>query len=438
MFSSSEGAKAASILLSNLEGFKNNITEMIDSTGAAEKAAETMMDTTAEKTQIAKNQIDNLISAIAEQLLPVIGETAQSISDALDSSGIQEIAQAVGSFISGTLTLLLKNIKLIASAVSGVTAGFIAFKTAALLTKVISSWQTAALQVKMLGTAQNFAAVKTAALNGQLTTQEMIYAVLNGRLDLATVKQAALNTVMKMNPAVLVATGIGLLATALTGFALSASSASEETRSFTDELDDMQKTYDDAISSGEAELAILEKKVNRYEELRNQINKTADETAELKNLAGDLQKTFGDSVTVVDSLTGSYNSLTDAYKDYAAALRKNIMIEAMKSRAEEAASLLLDLQDEYDSLSYKIENYVGKPNMLDPNSSNGMIRNPDGSIPEGLEDSAEVKQWKQRKSEIERDMESARKIVDDYINAVAEFGTERRRLVLPSLTDGYI
>lgn len=431
MFSSSEGAKAASILLSNVEGFKSNIDAMVDSTGAAATAAETMMDTTAEKIQLAKNQIDNLTSSIAEQLLPITGEAAQNIADALNSSELKETAQAVGDFIAGALTLLLKNINLIASAVTGVTAAFIAFKTAAMITKVIQSWQIAILQVKMLGTAQEFAAVKTAALNGQLTLQETIYAVLSGKLDIATAKQVALNTAMNLNPAGIIAAGVGLLATALTGFALSAQTASAETKNYADEMKELQKRYDDEIASGEAELVILEKKVNRYEELRNQVNRTADETAELKNIASDLQKTFGDSVTVVDDLTGSYNSLTDAYNDYATALRKNIMIEAMKNRADEAASLLIELQDEYDSLSNKIENsenHVGTPKPLDPNSANGMIRNPDGTKPKNLEDSAEVKAWKQRQSEIKRDIDNAQKIVDEYINAVAEFGTETTNL----------
>ena len=56
------------------------------------------------------------------------------------------------------------------------------------------------------------------------------------------------------------------------------------------------------------------------------------------------------------------------------------------------------------------------------------LRNPDGTKPENLGDSAEVKAWKQRQSEIKRDIDSAQKIVDEYINAVAEFGTETTNL----------
>lgn len=408
MFSSSEGAKAASILLSNMEGFKSNIDSMINSAGAASDAADTMMDTTAEKIQVAKNQIDNLTSSIAEQFLPVIGETAQELSDTIDSSEIKETAESIGSFVSGTLSFLLKNINLIASAVTGVTAAVIAFKTANVLTKVIASWQTAAFQVKLLGTAQDFAAVKTAAMNGELTAQEIIYGVLSGKLDIATAKEIALNTAMSMNPAGIVAAAIGLLATALTGYALQAASATDETQDFSAALSEMKKAYDDQIASGEAELVILEKKVKRYEELRTQLNLTAEESSELKGLASDLQSVFGDSISVVDSLTGSYNSLTKAYNDYSTALRASVISDAKKRLASDAADSLIEMQKEYDELCKQIEN---KDFDL-PNGFMGVGVNQD-VVGESI--------LLSRKKQLEEAMAEANAIIDEYVNYNASY-----------------
>lgn len=339
MFSSSEGAKAANILLSNAESFKSNITAMIDSTGAAATAAETMMDTTAEKTQVAKNQIDNLTSAIAEQLLPAIGETAQSVSDALDSSGIKTVAETVGSFISGTLTLLLKNINLIASAVTGVTAAVIAFKTANVLTKVIASWQTAALQVTLLGNAQGAAAIKSAALKGELTAQEIVYAVLSGKLDVATAKQIALNTAMNMNPAGIIAVAVGLLATALTGFAISAGTAESAAKELNGAIDQMHDSVESSIADNEAEMSVLKDKVKRYDELRTAVSLTSDEQKELSTLAQELQSVLGDEVTVVDQLTGKYNDLTDAVDTYINKKTASVKLTAYEEAAKEAYNI---------------------------------------------------------------------------------------------------
>ena len=421
MFSSSEGAKAASILLSNMEGFKNNITSMIDSTGAAATAAETMMDTTAEKIQVAQNQINNLTSAIAEQLLPVIGETAQETSEAINSDDVKDIADNIGSFISGTLSLLLKNIKLIASAISGATAVVIAFKTAAMITKVMQSWQTAALQVKMLGTAQQFASVKTAALNGQLTLQETIYAVLSGKLDIATAKQVALNTAMSMNPAGLIAAAVGLLATALTGVALSAASATDNTSRLTDELNNLKKSYDDEIASGEAKILVLKKQVDRYEELRNKISLTSDEASELDGLSKELQDTFGDSVTVVNSLTGEYNSLAKACDDYSESLRKSIMAEANRKRASEAAELLLDLQDEYKTAN---EKYLRSLNLRDGKKSDGTEMNWFEKI---IFDSGmteyDIAAIKKKRDDLQSQIDEAQAIIDAYVSSGSIYST---------------
>lgn len=353
MFSSSEGAKAANILLSNAESFKSNITAMIDSTGAAATAAETMMDTTAEKTQVAKNQIDNLTSAIAEQLLPAIGETAQSVSDALDSSGIKTVAETVGSFISGTLTLLLKNINLIASAVTGVTAAVIAFKTANVLTKVIASWQTAALQVTLLGNAQGAAAIKSAALKGELTAQEIVYAVLSGKLDVATAKQIALNTAMNMNPAGIIAVAVGLLATALTGFAISAGTAESAAKELNDAIDQMHDSVESSIADNEAEMSVLKDKVKRYDELRTAVSLTSDEQKELSTLAQELQSVLGDEVTVVDQLTGKYNVLTDAVDTYVQKKTASVKLSAYEQAATEAYNIKRNAENKLKELNEK-------------------------------------------------------------------------------------
>ena len=353
MFSSSEGAKAANILLSNAESFKSNITAMIDSTGAAATAAETMMDTTAEKTQVAKNQIDNLTSAIAEQLLPAIGETAQSVSDALDSSGIKTVAETVGSFISGTLTLLLKNINLIASAVTGVTAAVIAFKTANVLTKVIASWQTAALQVTLLGNAQGAAAIKSAALKGELTAQEIVYAVLSGKLDIATAKTIALNTAMSMNPAGIIAVAVGLLATALTGFAISAGTAESAAKELNDAIDQMHDSVESSIADNEAEMSVLKDKVKRYDELRTAVSLTSDEQKELSTLAQELQSVLGDEVTVVDQLTGKYNDLTDAVDTYVQKKTASVKLSAYEQAATEAYNIKRNAENKLKELNEK-------------------------------------------------------------------------------------
>lgn len=357
MFSSSEGAKAASILLSNTEGFKENIAAMEQSAGAASAAAETMMNTTAEKVQVAKNRIDNLVNTIADALLPVIGETAEEVSAAAASGDLKETAEQIGKFASGTLTFLLKNINLIGSAVAGVTTGVIAFKVASKITDIIVSWQKAALQVTLLGNAEGTAAIKAAALNGSLTTQEVIYGVLSGKLDIATAKTAILNTTMAANPAGAIAAVVGLLATALTGYALCAGDSASASSELADKINDLKESLDQAkesaesnIAQGEAEMSMLKDKVARYDELRSAVELTSAEEAELKGIATDLQDILGDNVSVINSLTGEYNDLSEAVDRYVQKQMTAIKLSAFEGRAREAYLTIFDAQQTIDEL----------------------------------------------------------------------------------------
>lgn len=304
-----------------------------------------------------KRQIDLLIEPIGESLIPVLDEAADSIAEIGQKGDLKEIAVNVGGFISGTLTLLLKNINLIASAVTGVTAAVIAFKTANVLTKVIASWQTAALQVTLLGNAQGAAAIKSAALKGELTAQEIVYAVLSGKLDVATAKQIALNTAMNMNPAGIIAVAVGLLATALTGFAISAGTAESAAKELNDAIDQMHDSVESSIADNEAEMSVLKDKVKRYDELRTAVSLTSDEQKELSTLAQELQSVLGDEVTVVDQLTGKYNDLTDAVDTYINKKTASVKLTAYEEAAKEAYRIkaeaeetLKEIQNEYGDI----------------------------------------------------------------------------------------
>ena len=304
-----------------------------------------------------QRQIDLLIEPIGESLIPVLDEAADSVAEIAQKGDLKEIAVNVGSFISGTLTLLLKNINLIASAVTGVTAAVIAFKTANVLTKVIASWQTAALQVTLLGNAQGAAAIKSAALKGELTAQEIVYAVLSGKLDVATAKQIALNTAMNMNPAGIIAVAVGLLATALTGFAISAGTAESAAKELNDAIDQMHDSVESSIADNEAEMSVLKDKVKRYDELRTAVSLTSDEQKELSTLAQELQSVLGDEVTVVDQLTGKYNDLTDAVDTYINKKTASVKLTAYEEAAKEAYRIkaeaeetLKEIQNEYGDI----------------------------------------------------------------------------------------
>ena len=305
-----------------------------------------------------QRQIDLLIEPIGEELIPSIERVTEAVGEAAEAGDLTEVAGGIGEFVSGTLTFLLENIKLIGAGLAGATAGVVAFKTASVITKVIQSWQNAALQVTLFSNAQGAAALKTAALNGTLTKQEIIYAVLSGKLDAATAKQAMLNTTMAANPAGAIAAAIGLLVSGLTLFSMSAGESTDKVQELIDKSKELDEAYEDSIKNGEAEIAMLERKVSRYDELREKTAKTVAEQNELKDIAAELQDTLGDEIKVVDSLTGAYNDLSGAVEGYIQKRRREFELDALKTRAEEAQKLVLELDEEIQELNTKQIKYA--------------------------------------------------------------------------------
>ena len=205
----------------------------------------------------------------------------------------------------------------------------------------------------MLGNAQGAAAIKSAALKGELTAQEIVYAVLSGKLDVATAKQIALNTAMNMNPAGIIAVAVGLLATALTGFAISAGTAESAAKELNDAIDQMHDSVESSIADNEAEMSVLKDKVKRYDELRTAVSLTSDEQKELSTLAQELQSVLGDEVTVVDQLTGKYNDLTDAVDTYVQKKTASVKLSAYEQAATEAYNIKRNAENKLKELNEK-------------------------------------------------------------------------------------
>lgn len=354
-----------------------------------------------------QRQIDLLIEPIGESLIPVLDEAADSVAEIAQKGDLKEIAVNVGSFISGTLTLLLKNINLIASAVTGVTAAVIAFKTANVLTKVIASWQTAALQVTLLGNAQGAAAIKSAALKGELTAQEIVYAVLSGKLDVATAKQIALNTAMNMNPAGIIAVAVGLLATALTGFAISAGTAESAAKELNDAIDQMHDSIESSIADNEAEMSVLKDKVKRYDELRTAVSLTTDEQKELSTLAQEIQGVLGDEVTVVDQLTGKYNDLTDAVDTYIQKKSASVKLTAYEDAAKKAYRIKADAENKIKELNEKYGG-INSDDLLTKVGTIGKVFSDYGQSPMGGQ-------------RFKEDVEAAQKAIEEADKTIAEW-----------------
>lgn len=152
MFSSSEAAKAAQLLLGAeidtttgeiIEGtkssqeFNNMLGEMQNSTGLANKAFETMNSTTKEKLNQSLATLKNALTDIGEKLVPLVGVIADVVAKFADwlnwlnqtNPAIMNIVLAIGGFIAilGPLLLIIGQLIISVTAIVGVfTSGGVA------------------------------------------------------------------------------------------------------------------------------------------------------------------------------------------------------------------------------------------------------------------------------------------------------------------------
>lgn len=173
-------------------------------------------------------------------------------------------------------------------------------------------------------------------------------------MNTATIAQKAFNLAVSANPIGLATAAISAAVTIVMSFADNLGQASKAAEEYSTAINEINSASENAVRNTENEMAALSDKVKRYDELRTSAKLTAGEEAELKSLAEELQGVFGDSVSVVDSLTGKYNDLTTALKNYSAQQVASATLEARKTQLTETLSLLADLQQKRSDTMFQI------------------------------------------------------------------------------------
>lgn len=109
MFGSAEAGKAALALMANgVEGFNDEVSAMVDSTGAAQSAYEKMMNTTEEKIKKAKTALSNLGIVLGDTFLPYVTTAAEKLSDLVTkfSAWAQENPKLLSTIVKVAAALL--------------------------------------------------------------------------------------------------------------------------------------------------------------------------------------------------------------------------------------------------------------------------------------------------------------------------------------------
>ncbi len=127
------------------------------------------------------------------------------------------------------------------------------------------------------------------------------------------VKEGFKKMLSSINPA---AVALSVFAVAATSVVVKINELNQATENYNRSIENIENATDSSISSAQAEIKVLENKIERYDELRSAADLTAAQESELKNIAGELQEVFGNEVVVVDNAKKAYNDLSEALENY--------------------------------------------------------------------------------------------------------------------------
>lgn len=184
------------------------------------------------RVKIAIEGIGELLRTLLPKVLDEIPETMASLFPESMQEDIKIIFEGIVEAIKTTVNFaiqwipkitegfawFLENSSTIVGGILAISAAIAGFKTGAMITKVIKSWQEAQLALALYGMSAEGVTIKQGVMNGVFTAWETLVALFTGKISLATVAttlwskaQSVLNTVITANPIGLLIAGITAL-----------------------------------------------------------------------------------------------------------------------------------------------------------------------------------------------------------------------------------
>lgn len=151
------------------------------------------------------------------------------------------------------------------------------------------------------------------------------------------------------------ALGIAAVTAVITALVIKISEANRVWEEYNNAIENIDKSSKNTIASSQAEMAVLKNKVERYDELRTAAELTAEQHAELKSIAEELQGTFGDEIEVVNKTTGAYNDLSEALETYTERKLLQAKNKAVYDRLEEYYKLRSEYEQNQDEIVQRRE-----------------------------------------------------------------------------------
>ena len=340
------------LLGTSMERFEELTGYIDDCSGAAAQMAATMDDNLKGDLTIMQSALEGLgiaayekfqepMRTAVQEVTNYIGDLSNSVTGGRLGESLEKLAVSFGNFVSTAgefvsdkilpaavngMAWLAENAQTLLEVAVPLVTAVTAFNVAM---KGFTMWQTAATAIQTLKTAN----------------------------EGATIAQIALNTAMEANPVGLLVAGVTALTAGLVAFVAIGSDATAKTEEYSKSLERARENADGIIASSDKEIALLQVKADRYEELRqNYENLTDGEMAEFLDLANELQEILPEGTKVIDEQTGAYNSLESAIDGVIEKMRIQALLNAKNAEYETALANKYDYEKKLEAAKNAWEN----------------------------------------------------------------------------------
>lgn len=276
-------------------------------------------------------QFYNMQGALADTLA---GKLA-NLRDAYDVM-LADIAQSNNSTLSKGLDLItdtMNNWEELSDIILTVVATYGSYKAAIMTLTVAQKVYNSSLGVSGLINFLRLTQMLTRATQGQIVVQKV------------------LNTVMKANPIILVASAIAGLIGSYTLFSNKAKETQEIITDLNESLGKLQTNFEE--NKG------MEKLIDEYELLSNKQNKTTEESKRLETITTSLKSHFKGASMEVNAYSGSLQLSVQKMRELNAEQKRNYEISAQHS-LKEANDRKRELEDKIKYLNSQIESGSGR------------------------------------------------------------------------------
>lgn len=322
------GAEAMSGLLaivnSSPADFDKLTLAVKNSSGSAERMADTMLNNVGGKMTLLKSQLEGVQLTIYRKLEPSIRKAIDSISKAVDGVNWKKFGREAGDAlekITKGFTWLLKNGKTVASVLAGVVSAMAINKVASFATQI------AGMSLKFIDAVQKAGSLSKA--------------------------MEVLNLTMNANPIILVASAVAGLVVALTALKSKTDENAEAQAEFEDALktqtdsinqskeayDSMAETRQKAIDQGMTEMSY-------YQSLAKELSGIVDENGKVKEgyearasfITGQLADALGVEMSYNDGIIEGYDNLKDSIDEVIQQKKAQIILDAQETGYAQAIS----------------------------------------------------------------------------------------------------